>query len=799
MLDAVAAHYAHLEDPSKPQAKIPPKKQLADFQVLLPLIDCRAATPTAPTAITFMPCSKQHRSYSISLYAADPLLTTFTYTGGREVQASAVLSAAAGRGGGKQQKALHVMGEVWVDDRQRVQCRARLQSSQELPVTAVFDRDAVQHGRRQDRLSKLSGAAVLLLRQLNFGGVSASQVKQEASARKQQEAEAAAVAAAIAAAQAQQAGAAAAAVMVANVAAAAATEAATAAAARQQQEAETAAAARQQQQEAETAAAARKQPNAEKVAAASQQQETEKVVAARQQQQQAEAAAAAKRQQEAEEAAAARQQQEAEKAAAAKQQQEAETAVAARQQQQEAEKAAAAKQQQEAEKAAAAKQQQDAEKAAAARQQQEAAAAAARRQQEAAFAALVKKQQEAAKAAASAKRQQEAEAAEAAAALASLASTPPGATPASSAGTSTGAAGFGSGAAAPARDLIDQLQQVLGQRNTTSSAAARPAAAAAAGPVLAAGARAGPGVATTGPVGRLLAPSARLPGLSGRQSSVLMPANLPQQHNKRKQPAPQHLPPGKRQQQPQLPPAAHSLPAPQQQQQQQLHSRGLLQLQQQQQARHVRWLPQEQQQEQQQPQQKARLGRDKWQPFSNTQGTVVQPSAQGAADARLQMGSLSQTGCAVGVIASAGAIIAASKAAPTTVVREVAGGMAPNVLGSRMQNASIPASTELAGSAAGPKTAAAPARTAGSRKKPPAITSVSAVPVSVPATGIKAAAGPAAMRAGTGRKRGRPRKCRDSEAAAAPVEVINIADSSGEEDGPAPRRKLQAAHRRPFS
>ncbi|WIA18446.1 hypothetical protein OEZ85_009905 [Tetradesmus obliquus] len=274
MLDAVAAHYAHLEDPSKPQAKMPPKKQLADFQVLLPLIDCRAATPTAPTAITFMPCSKQHRSYSISLYAADPLLTTFTYIGGREVQASAELSAAAGRGGGKQQKALHVMGE---------------------------------------------------------------------------------------------------------------------------------------------------------------------------------------------------------------------------------------------------------------------------------------------------------------------------------------------------------------------------------------------------------------------------------------------------------------------------------------------------------------------------------------------MGSLSQTGCAVGVIASTGAIIAASKAAPTTVVREVAGGMAPNVLGSRMQNASVPASTELAGSAAGPKPAAAPARTAGSRKKPPAITSVSAVPVSVPATGIKAAAGPAAMRAGTGRKRGRPRKCRDSEAAAAPVEVINIADSSDEEDGPAPRRKLQAAHRRPFS
>uniref|UniRef100_A0A383WL79 Uncharacterized protein n=1 Tax=Tetradesmus obliquus TaxID=3088 RepID=A0A383WL79_TETOB len=771
MLDAVAAHYAHLEDPSKPQAKMPPKKQLTNLQVLLPLIDCRTATPTAPTAITFMPCSKQHRSYSISLYAADPLLTTFTYIGGREVQASAVLSAAAGRGGGKQQKALHVMGEVWVDDRQRVQCRARLQSGQELPVTAVFDRDAVQRGRRQDRLSKLSSAAVLLLRQLNFGGVSASQVKQEAAARRQQELEAAAVAAAIAAAQAQQAGAAAA-VMAANAAAAATTEAATAAAAKQQQEAPTAAAAKQQQ-EAEKAAAARQQ----------QLQEAEQAAAARRQQQEAETAAAARQQQQKEDTAAAarRQQQEAEKAAAAKQQQEAERVVAARWQQQ-AEKAAAAKQQQEAETAAAARHQQQAEKA-----------AAARRQQEAAFAALVKKQQEAAKAAASAKRQHGAEAAAAAAAaaaLASLASTPPGATPASSAGTSAGAAGFGGGApAAPARDLIDQLQQVLGQRMSTSSAAARPAAAAVAGPVLAAVARAGPGVANTGPAGRLLAPSTRLPGLSGRQSSVLTPPQLPQQHNKRKQPAPQHLPPGKRQQQVQLPPAAHSLPVPQQQQPPP-HSRGLPQLQQlQQQARHVRWLPQEQEQQQeQQPQQKARLGRDKWQPFSNMQGTVLQPKAQGAADARLRMGGLSDTGCSVGVLGSTEAITTASKAAPTAVVRKTApaGGMAPNILGSRMQNASTPAGTELVGSAAAPKPAAAPARTAGSRKKPPAITSVSAVPVSVPATGITAAAGPAAMRAGTGRKRGRPRKCQQSEAAAAPVEVINIADSSDDEDGAPP-------------
>jgi hypothetical protein len=143
LLDAVAAHYAHLEDSSKPPAKMPPKKQLADFEVLLPLIDCRTATPTAAAAITFMPSSSKQRSYSIALYAADPLFASFTYIGGRQVQASAVQHAALSSSvygkqqqqqkkaaGGQKAAALHVQGEVWVDDRQRVQCRARLQSGQ---------------------------------------------------------------------------------------------------------------------------------------------------------------------------------------------------------------------------------------------------------------------------------------------------------------------------------------------------------------------------------------------------------------------------------------------------------------------------------------------------------------------------------------------------------------------------------------------------------------------------------------------------------------------------------------------
>jgi hypothetical protein len=88
MLDAVAAHYEVLEGAGHPPAPMPAEAQLADFEVFLPLIDCRTATPTAPAAITFMPCvsEQQAEGYSISLYAADPLLTTFSYIGGRKVQ-----------------------------------------------------------------------------------------------------------------------------------------------------------------------------------------------------------------------------------------------------------------------------------------------------------------------------------------------------------------------------------------------------------------------------------------------------------------------------------------------------------------------------------------------------------------------------------------------------------------------------------------------------------------------------------------------------------------------------------------
>jgi hypothetical protein len=258
MLEAVTAHYAHLEDPNKPPAKMPAKKQLHDFEVLLPLINCREATPTKPAAIMFMPCSTRQRSYSISLYAADPLFTAFTYIGGRQVQAPAAAEQQQQQqkaAGGQKAAALNVLGEVWVDDRQRVQCRARLETGQELEVKAVFDKDAVQRGRRQDRLAQLSSAAVSLLRQLNYGGATAAQLEEEAAARKQQAIEAAAeeaAAAAAAAARRQQAEAAAA-----------------AAAARKQQaeaaEAEEAAAARKQQadaaaaKEAEAATAARKQ------------------------------------------------------------------------------------------------------------------------------------------------------------------------------------------------------------------------------------------------------------------------------------------------------------------------------------------------------------------------------------------------------------------------------------------------------------------------------------------------------------------------------------------------------------
>jgi hypothetical protein len=200
MLDAVAAHYAHIEDPAHPPEAMPPRTQLKDFEVFLTLVNCRAVTPTAPAAITFMPCNKQHRSYSISLYAADPLFSAFSYIGGRQVQAPELAAAAAAGASAaaaasskvqktpgnkqqqQQQQALVVRGEVSVDASQRVRCRAWLQSGEELPVTAVFDKDAGQRKQRQARVSQLSPAAVRLLRQLNYVGEPATQLEPAAAA-----------------------------------------------------------------------------------------------------------------------------------------------------------------------------------------------------------------------------------------------------------------------------------------------------------------------------------------------------------------------------------------------------------------------------------------------------------------------------------------------------------------------------------------------------------------------------------------------------------------------------------------
>jgi hypothetical protein len=76
MLHAVILHYQDVELGVQSPAAMPAAAQLADFEVFLPLVDCRATTPTAPAAITFMPCDSEQDSYSISLYAADPLFTS---------------------------------------------------------------------------------------------------------------------------------------------------------------------------------------------------------------------------------------------------------------------------------------------------------------------------------------------------------------------------------------------------------------------------------------------------------------------------------------------------------------------------------------------------------------------------------------------------------------------------------------------------------------------------------------------------------------------------------------------------
>lgn len=163
MLDAVTAHYENMEDPWEPWAPMP--KRLPDFEVYLPLIDCTAVTPTAPAAITFMPCESQQRSYTISFYAADALFSDFCYIGGRRVEVPAAAKGAAATAA-----ALTVVGEVWVDDRQRLCCTARLPSGQELPVRTVWDKDAVQRRQRRCRQAQFSPVTLQLLRQLCQGG-----------------------------------------------------------------------------------------------------------------------------------------------------------------------------------------------------------------------------------------------------------------------------------------------------------------------------------------------------------------------------------------------------------------------------------------------------------------------------------------------------------------------------------------------------------------------------------------------------------------------------------------------------